>query len=97
MKQEKYTSLWIQSEMLELMAFDMLKSIWMDIKNAVFCVMTDKTAQLSNSVQLMLRIRRVNHDLVAHEEFVGLYILPGTDAQAIVAITQEVFKNESLC
>lgn len=59
--------------------------------------MTDKTAHLSNSEQLMLRIRRVNHDLVAHEEFVGLYILPRTDAQAIVAITQEVFKNESLC
>ena len=33
--------------------------------------MTDKTAHLSNSEQLMLRIRRVNHDLVAHEEFVG--------------------------
>ena len=83
--------------MLELMAFAMLLSMWIDIKNAVFFVMTDKTTHLSNSEQLMLRIRRVNHDLVAHEEFVGLYILPGTDAQAIVAITQEVFKNESLC
>ena len=54
--------------MLELMALDMLLSISKGIKNAFFCVIADKTADASNSEQLILRIRRANHDLVAPEE-----------------------------
>ena len=49
--------------MLELMALDMLLSISKGIKNAFFCV-----AHASNSEQLIQRIRRANHDLVAPEE-----------------------------
>ena len=79
--------------MLGLMALDMLRSI---SKNAIFCEMADETAHVSNSEQLILRIRRVNYDLIAHEEFVSLHLLPRTDAHTILAITQDSLLRTNL-
>lgn len=69
------------------MSLEMLQDITSEIKKAkYFTVMADETADVSNKEQLVLCIRWVDNDLVAHEEFIGLYPLARTQATDIVEV-----------
>ena len=81
--------------MLEFMTPDMLLSISKDIKNVFFVSWLTKQ-YTSNSEELILRIRHVNHDLIAHEEFIGLHFLPGTDAHKLVPGIQDILLRINL-
>ncbi|XP_068735601.1 zinc finger MYM-type protein 1-like [Montipora capricornis] len=61
-RDEKYTSPEIQNEMLEAMAFGMMRKISANIQNATFfTIMADETADVSNKEQLVICIRWVDH------------------------------------
>ena len=53
-------------------------------------VNVEKTAHVSNSRQPVLCIRRFNNDLIAHEEFIDLHLLSGTNAYTITTFIQEI-------
>ena len=73
-KNEKYTSAEVQNEMLQIMALSILRDISQNIRNSVFySIMADETTDASNREQCVLVLRHVDNDLVAHEEFIGLY------------------------
>ncbi|XP_068725038.1 zinc finger MYM-type protein 1-like isoform X1 [Montipora capricornis] len=92
-RDEKYTSPEIQNEMLEAMAFSMMRKISANIQNATFfTIMADETADVSNKEQLVICIRWVDHCFVIHEDFIGMHPLERTTADQVVAI----LKNDLL-
>ena len=71
---------------------EMLHNITTEIKKAqYFTVMADETADVSNNEQLVLCIRWVDNDLVAHEEFIGLYPLARTQTTNIVEVIKVLY------
>ena len=89
-QQLKYTAHKVQNELLSIMAQQILRSIAVQIQNAVyFTIMIDETADCSNKEQVVLVFRWVSEDLVAHEEFIGLYLTDSIASTALVAIIED--------
>ena len=69
----------------------MLRKIARNIQQAKFySVMGDKTADISNKEQLVLRIRWVNDDLQVHKDFVGIHKLTNTTADKTVKVIKVI-------
>ena len=59
----------------------------MNIQTAVFySIMADESADVSNKEQLVICLRWIDQNCFAHEEFIGMHPLTGTDANQIVAV-----------
>ena len=68
-----------------IMTLQILWEIAGNIKNAlIYTIMADETADVSNKEQLVICIRRVDDDLVIHEDFIGMHPLKDTTADHIV-------------
>ena len=84
-KTSKFVSEDIQNEMLEIMALRVLREIAQNIQNAlIYTIMADETADVSNKEHLVLCIRWVDDDLVAHKDFIGMHPLKDTDHNVFV-------------
>jgi len=78
-KANKYTSLEIQNEMLQIMALKVLREMASSIsKSDFFSIMAaaDDCSDVSNEEQLALCFRWTDDDLETHEDFFGLYGVP---------------------
>ena len=87
---EKYTSPEIQNEILQIIAWAMLRNIAKKLQAAkFFTIMADELADISNKEQLVVCIRWVDDDLTAHEEFMGLHPLKDTSSKAIFDVLSD--------
>ena len=89
-QQLKYTAHEVQNELLSIMSQQILRGIVLQIKNAKYVtVMIDETSDCSNKEQVVLVFRWVSEDLVAHEEFIGLYLTESISSAALIKIIEE--------
>ena len=88
-QQLKYTAHEVQNELLSIMSQQILRGLALQIQKAVyFSIMIDETSDCSNKEQVVLVFRWVSEDLVAHEEFIGLYLTENITSAALVAIIE---------
>ena len=85
-KDNKYTSPVIQNELLQLMSLQIIRDISGSIHEAKFyTIMIDECTDISNHEQLVVCLRWVDENLEVHEDFIGLYQIPNTFANTLVA------------
>ena len=83
--------------MLQLMSLSILRSIATNLHDAYcFTVMADESADSSNQEQLVICFRWVDQQLEVHEDFVGLYEIPDTSANTIVAAIKDCLLRMNL-
>lgn len=69
------------------MALRILREIASNIRSSVFyTIMADETADVSNKEQLVICIRWVDENLIAHEDFIGMHPIERTTADVIVRV-----------
>lgn len=87
----------MQSEILSVMAREILERIGTDIRNSLFyTVMCDELTDCANDEQLVIVIRWIDSKLVAHEEFVGLYKIENIEADTIFHAIKDVLIRMNL-
>ena len=65
-------------------------------KNGYFSLMADECTDVSNKEQLAICLRHVDHNLVAHEEFIGFYHIPNIFSDTIVSVIKDVLLRMNL-
>ena len=96
-KSDKYTSPEVQNEILQLMSHAILRAVVKQIQEAdYFTIMLDECVDSSDNEQLAICIRYVDIDLVAHEEFLGLYHCPDIKASTIVSVVKDTLLRLNL-
>ena len=96
-KQLKFTSHEIQNEFLSIMAQQVLHEIAASLQSAIFyALMVDETTDKANNEQIVLVFRWVDDALVAHEEFVGLYLTDSITSEALVAVIKDTLVRLNL-
>lgn len=96
-KTDKYVHNDIQNEMMKIMALQILREVAKNIQNADFySLMGDEATDVSNVSQLVICLRWVDDDLVAHDEFIGLKDMPRTNADSIVRELKDVLIRMNL-
>ena len=96
-KTDKYVSADIQNELLKVMGLQVLRDIATSLHSAEFySIMVDETTDVSNKEQAVLCFRWVSDDLVAHEDFVGLYGIENTEAKTLVNMILDVLTRLNL-
>ena len=89
-QQLKYTAHEVQNKLLSIMSEQILRGIALQIKNAkYFTVMIDGTSDYSNKEQVVLVFRWVSEDLVAHEQFIGLYLTESISLAALIKMIED--------
>ena len=79
------------------MALEVLKELAQNIQSADFYhLMGDKATDVSNVLELVICLRWVDCDLVAHDEFIGLKDMPCINADSIVAELKDVLLRMNL-
>ena len=74
-----------------------MKEVAQNIQSADFySLMGDKATDVSNVLELVICLRWVDCDLVAHDEFIGLKDMPCTNADSIVAELKYVLLRMNL-
>ena len=96
-KNEKYTCAEVQNEMLQIMSLSILRDISQDIRNSVYySTMADETTDVSNREQLVLVLRHVHDDLVAHEDFIGLYKVDSINSNTLTKTIEDCLLRMNL-
>ena len=96
-KTDKYVSADIQNELLKVMGLQVLRDIATSLHSAEFySIMVDETTDVSNKEQAVLFFRWVSDDLIAHEDFVGLYGIENTEAKTLVNMILDVLTRLNL-
>ena len=96
-KTDKYVSADIQNELLKVMGLQVLRDIATSLHSAKFySIMVDETTDVSNKEQAVLCFRWVSDDLIAHEDFVGLYGIENTEAKTLVNMILDVLTRLNL-
>ena len=96
-KTDKYVSVDIQNELLKVMGLQVLRDIATSLHSAEFySIMVDETTDVSNKEQAVLCFRWVSDDLIAHEDFVGLYGIENTEAKTLVNMILDVLTRLNL-
>ena len=96
-KTDKYVSADIQNELLNVMGLQVLRDIATSLHSAEFySIMVDETTDVSNKEQAVLCFRWVSDDLIAHEDFVGLYGIENTEAKTLVNMILDVLTRLNL-
>ena len=73
------------------MALTVLRKLATDFRTSVyFSLMADEVTDSSNREQVVVCLRRVDKDLEAHEEFIGLYKVTETSADTITTALSDV-------
>ena len=96
-KTDKCVSADIQNELLKVMGLQVLRDIATSLHSAEFySIMVDETTDVSNKEQAVLCFRWVSDDLIAHEDFVGLYGIENTEAKTLVNMILDVLTRLNL-
>ena len=96
-KHFRYTSPLVQNEMLEVLALGIMREITANTQTAgIYTVMADETADISNTEQLAVCFRRIDKNMEAHEDFVGLHPISRTTADSIVQVLNGVLLRKNL-
>ena len=96
-KTDKYVSADIQNELLKVMGLQVLRDIATSLHSAEFySIMVDETTDVSNKEQAVLCFRWISDDLIAHEDFVGLYGIENTEAKTLVNMILDVLTRLNL-
>ena len=96
-KTKKYTSSDIQNEMIEIMAFSILRKVCQSIRSADFyCIMADETSDISRKEQMVFVIRWISDTFDIHEDFLGLYECDRTTADHLVSLIKDIFTRLNL-
>ena len=96
-KTDKYVSADIQNELLKVVGLQVLRDIATSLHSAEFySIMVDETTDVSNKEQAVLCFRWVSDDLIAHEDFVGLYGIENTEAKTLVNMILDVLTRLNL-
>ena len=92
-----FTSPRAQDEMMEMFSHYILRELVSDIqKNTYFAVIADGTQDVSGQEQESICLRHVDSDLYVHEDFVGLYEIPGTTSDVLAGMVFDVFTRFGL-
>ena len=92
-KGKEYSNPAIQTEIIEVMALGVLKQISSNIQNAlVYTMMADESSDVSNKEQVVVCIRWVDDELIAHEEFVGIKPVERTTVEDIVLVRRHLLR-----
>ena len=86
-KTNKYVHHEIKNEIMKVMALKMLREITYNVREAdSYSIMCDEATDVANVSQLAVCLRLVDHELNAHDEFIGLKDMSatGTSAESIV-------------
>lgn len=79
------------------MALQVIREVAASLQSAVFyTVMVDETTDKANNKQVVLVFRWVDNALVAHEEFVGLYLTDSITSEALVAVIKDTLLRMNL-
>ena len=98
-RHDKYLSHEMQNEMINIIALRIVSDLAEGTrKNGYFSLMADDSTDVSNKEQLAICLRHVDHNLVAHEEFIGFYHIPNIFSDTIVSVIKDVLLriNESI-
>ena len=96
-KRFRYTFPLVQNEMLEVVALGIMREITANIQMAaIYTIMADETADISNNEQLAVCFRWIDKNMEAHEDFVGLHPLSRTTADSIVQVLKDVLLRMNL-
>ena len=77
--------------MMKVMALKILREIAANIRDSDFyAMMCDEATDVANTSQLVVCLRWVDEDLIAHDEYIGLKDMSDTSAQAIVKELKDV-------
>ena len=96
-KTDKYVSADIQNELLKVMGLQVLRDIATSLHSAEFySIMVNETTDVSNKEHAVLCFRWVSDDLIAHEDFVGLYGIENTEAKTLVNMILDVLTRLNL-
>ena len=82
---------------MKLMALRILRDVARNIRDSDFCsMMCDEATDVGNVSQLVVCLRWVDDDLIAHDEFIGLKNMPTTNADSIVRELKDVLLRMQL-
>ena len=85
------------TETLQVMTLHILLDITENFKSSqFFSIMADETTDESNREQVTMVFHYVESSLTAHEEFVGLHIVPSIDANTLRATIHDVLLRLNL-
>ena len=88
-----YTSPQVQNEILQMLGNCIVRSIAQSIQLLPvlqYSLIIDGTQDVSGTEQESICLRYVDHDLVPHEVFIGLYEVPGTTGVEIAKMAEDV-------
>jgi Domain of unknown function (DUF4371)/hAT family C-terminal dimerisation region len=89
-RHNKWLSHEVESEMLERMSHALLRKLTEDIRgHEYFALIADETTDISRIEQLSLCIRHVDASFEIHDDFVGMYAIPRTDAVTITSVIKD--------
>ena len=89
-KATKYTSHKVQDVMVKTMAHQPLRKITTNLQSSPFItIMADETTDASDSKQVTIVFHWVTEDFWVHQEFVGLYKVPSTDAETLTTTIKD--------
>lgn len=94
-----YTGPKAQNEILNIMANTVIQGIAAEIRSlpiVQFSVIVDGTQDVSGAEQESVCLRYVDHDLVPHEEFIGLYRVSETTGEGIAKVATDVLLRLNL-
>ena len=79
------------------MSLNILREISKNIQNSVYyTIMADEETDSSNKEQFLVCLRWVDHDLVTHEELVGLYAVDNITSETLVNSLKDVLLRMGL-
>ena len=98
-RKKTYVSAPIQNELLHLFSCSIIREI-ADAITALphlqYSVMMDDTRDVSGKEQEAFCLRYVDHDLIVHEEFIGLYEVSSTTGENLARVVLDVLQRLNL-
>ena len=96
-QKDRYVHNTIQDEMMKLMALKILREIAANIRDSDFyAMMCDESTDAANTSQMVVCLRWVDEELMAHDEYIGLKDMSDTSAQSIVKELKNVLLRMNL-
>lgn len=96
-KMDKYTSPYIQNEIIKTMALQVFCQVIQSISSSPFLsLMLDETTNISNNEQLVVCIRWVDKSLQPHEKFISLYHVESTQSSTLVSTIHDVLQRVNI-
>jgi len=98
-RDQDYTSPKIQNEMLNIIAKSIIRDIATEIRSQPqlqYSIIIDGTQDITGTEQESICLRYVDHNLIPHEEFVGLYEVSLTTGQNLANVAKDVLLRLNL-